>query len=82
MRYSKKNRLLYSENVKYNDLMNLMKSVEWEYDIPGFITRDDFRYLIKEKFIIPMGAMLNGSVKMDAENYYVQVKDMRPIEEL
>lgn len=57
-------------------------SLEWEYDIPGFITKPDLTYIINKGFVIPKGAVLNHSVKMDAENYYVQAGELRPMSEL
>jgi hypothetical protein len=54
----------------------------WEYDIPGFITRDDLKSIIRKEMKIPKGAILNKSVKMDADNFYVQAGDLRGIDEL
>lgn len=52
----------------------------WSYDIPGFITHEDLCYVIKNEHIIKQGSILNGSTKIDADNYYVQTGDMRNIE--
>lgn len=49
---------------------------KWEMDIPGYITRDNLMYLIKEKYIIPQRAILNGRKEMDADNYYCQAGDL------
>lgn len=75
-------RLLYSNDADYNELMDLMEQQEWEYDIPGYIKRDDFRKIIAHRFIIPRGALLNGKIPMDADNYYVQAGDLRSIDTL
>ncbi len=57
-------------------------SLKWEYDIPGFIYHSELVKLIQEKRIIPQNAILNGTTRMDAENYYFQTGNMHPIVEL
>ncbi len=54
----------------------------WDYDIPGFITHQDFKDVIKQKLILPKSSFLNGKIRMDAENYYIQAGDLRTIDEL
>lgn len=78
----KKNKLLYSEKVDKEFLKKIVFSEVWYFDIPGFITLDDYKYLIKNRFIIKKGANLNQNTVMDASNYYVQSGDLRPIEHL
>ena len=75
-------RMYYSDSADYEHLKNAVCSEIWEYDIPGFITRDDLKGIIQDKQIIPQGALLNGKTRMDAENYYCQAGDMRPIDSL
>jgi len=64
------------------DFRSLLMALEWEYDIPGYITNADLVSVIKNNLLIPKGALLNNAVKMDAENYYVQAGDLRNIKEL
>lgn len=67
------------ENLKAEFLSDEQK---WCYDCPGFITQEDLIYIIKEKYIIGKNSILAGArrnTKIDAENYYVQAGDMRPI---
>jgi len=78
----KRNKLLYSQNIDKKDLSHLILGEDWEYDIPGFILKEDLIYAINNKFIIGQGQYLNGKTIMDAENYYVQAGDMRNIEKL
>lgn len=54
----------------------------WAFDIPGYLTHDDLKYLINNKFIINRGDLLNGRTKMDAQNYYCHIADMRNILDL
>ena len=55
---------------------------KWEFDIPGFITNQDLKEVIKQKLILPKSSLLNGKVRMDAENYYIQSGELRKIDEL
>jgi hypothetical protein len=52
------------------------------YDVPGYITKDDLIYIINNGYILPKGSMLNGKMRMDAENYYIQSGNLRNIEDL
>ena len=60
-----------------NKLSNNILGEDWLYEISGWITRDDLQELIRNRFIIRRGELLNGSMPMDADNYYVKAYDMR-----
>ena len=76
----KKNKILYSNKINKALLEEIIKKQIWNYDIPGYITRNELIYAIKNKHIIQQGEMLNGTTKMDADNYYIQTIDLHPIE--
>lgn len=78
----KRNRLYYSQMCDKTKLWNKFKSNSWAFDIPGYLTHDDLKYLINNKFIINRGDLLNGRTKMDAQNYYCHIADMRNILDL
>lgn len=78
----RKEKLFYADYAAKDLLKKIMLSAVWEFDIAGFISNDDLKQIIKEKQILPQKAMLNGKIKMDAENYYCQAGNMRPIETL
>lgn len=61
-----------------NDIIN----ISWQYQITGYITREDLISVIKSEHIIPKDAKLNGKIPMDAENYYVQSGDLKDINKL
>ncbi len=73
---------LYADNIDKEHLYTLIVSEKWEYDIPGYITYEELRFLIDHNFILPQYALLNGKIVMDAENYYVQSGDMRDFRQL
>lgn len=68
--------------------LEFLKSMKWEFEISGYITHEDLQYIIRNHYVIKQGDRL-GKVKenykgivMDADNYYVQVTNMRKKEEL
>jgi hypothetical protein len=68
--------------IALSDLRSSLMGYEWEYDIPGYITNEDLKSVINNRLLIPKSALLNNAVKMDAENYYIQAGDLRPMSEL
>ena len=76
------NKLLYSNNIDKAELYSLIKSEKWEYDVSGYITNEDLKFLINNAFILPQNSLLNGKIPMDAENYYIQSGDMRDFQQL
>lgn len=75
----RKKKWFYKNSLELVSIKELVMTLEFHYDIPGFITNDDLVYLINNEFVIPQNSFLNGSTKMDASNYYAQVGDLRPI---
>lgn len=78
----KRFRLLYTDQAEYDDLKKVLLSQSWSYQCVGFITRADLQYIIRNKYILPKGSMLNGTTMMDADNFYIQTGDLRPMNEL
>ncbi|MBQ2665083.1 MAG: hypothetical protein IJG16_13185 [Clostridia bacterium] len=62
-------------------LKDIICSQLWTYDYAGYITYNELKYIITNKYMIPQGAALNGKIIMDAANYYVQAYDMNRIDE-
>lgn len=54
----------------------------WSYDIAGWISHDELISVIRSGQKIRQNDFLNGKVRMDADNYYVQAGDLHPINEL
>jgi hypothetical protein len=78
-RVMSKSRCLYSNNINKSDLRKLIFNQNWEFDIPGFITHDEVKYIIRNKQILPQRSKLNGTVVMDAGNFYIQAGDLTHI---
>lgn len=78
----KNKRLMYSNNISIVEINQIINSQEWYYDVAGLISHDEFVSTIKNRNIIPQNAFLNGKIRMDADNYYVQSGDMHEIIEL
>ena len=75
----KSERLLYEDVCTREKLKNLILSVKWQCDIPGFLTLNMLQDLIENGFILPQNSYLNKTTKMDAENYYIQAGDLMNI---
>ncbi|MFA7021259.1 hypothetical protein [Aliarcobacter sp.] len=78
----KQNGLLYSNEVDKERLFNIINEYKWGYDIPGYITHNDFVNIIKNEQIIPKRALLNSKTTMDAENYYEETGKLKDFFEL
>ena len=75
----KSERLLYADVCTREKLKNLILSVKWQCDIPGFLTLNMLQDLVENGFILPQNSYLNKTTKMDAENYYIQAGDLMNI---
>ena len=64
------------------ELKSKVLETEIEYDIPGFILNEDLVAVIALKHKIIKDAYINDRSKIDADNYYVQAGDLRPINTL
>ncbi len=60
-------------------LIEKVRDIDWKYDFPGFIFYSELVKMIRDRHVIPKGAMLNGKTKMDAENYYFQTGNMHDL---
>lgn len=76
---------LSSSDIENNtdDLKNALFTKSYIYfDFPGYISNKDLFNFINNDFKIKKGSLLNGKTKMDADNYYVFAKDMKPVTQL
>ena len=78
----KSNSLLYSNEADKEELKDKIIREIWKYDIPGWFDIEDLKMIISNQHIIKQGEMLNGRIKMDASNYYIQTGDMKNINKL
>jgi len=73
---------LYKDKLQKQELYSLIFSKEWFYDIPGYITNDDLKSIINNNQIMPQNALLNGRIRMDAENYYEETGALQDFKKL
>ena len=79
----KDNKILYSnDSIKKEHLQDIINASKWEYDLPGYITRENLKEIINNNFTLPQHTLLNGKIPMDADNYYVQSGDMLDLKAL
>lgn len=76
------NRFLYANTIDKQELLLLIKSQEWRFDIPGYFNHKDLVNIIAQQQLLPQGAMLNKKTKIDADNYYIQSGDLGSLEKL
>lgn len=75
-------RILYSNYINKEEVQNVIKTIKFEADIPGFVDHQKLVEIIKERQILPQNALLNGRIKMDAENYYILSKDFTKLKNI
>lgn len=78
-------RLLYKDELDTREVDYIEENIlntNWYYDVPGYIKKSQLAYVINDtenrniegygikNGFIPQGAILNRSVKMDADNYF------------
>jgi hypothetical protein len=74
--------LLYSNNINFTKIKEIVDKFKFEADIPGFVTNSKLVKIIESEQILRKGAMLNGRIKMDAENYYIMSSDFEDFKKI
>ncbi|MBC7525216.1 MAG: hypothetical protein H7239_12355 [Flavobacterium sp.] len=77
-----KQKWLYLDNINKETLKNFVLSTDWFYDIPGCCTLKTLKYCIENNYLLPQNSWLNTKTKIDANNYYIQTGNLKPIEVL
>lgn len=76
-----------STSFKLDDIKRLDRSTvrdwvmgkTWYFDIPGCIDHSDLVQIISDGYVIRKDNYLNRYTRIDADNYYVQAGDLRPL---
>lgn len=76
----KSKRLFYLDNIEKERLLDAVRAEMWYYDFGGVASLKTLKHIISKEYILPKGALLNGKIKMDADNYYIQCGDLKGIE--
>jgi len=74
--------LLYCNHAKYIQIEELINSENWSCDIAGWVSRDQVKEVIRSKFIVKKGMLINGKYPLDADNYYIQAGNLLEISKL
>ena len=75
----REHRIFYMDELSFETLEDLLLTESYYYDIPGYITTKDLKNLIENDFVLPQNSLLNGRIKMDASNYYIQSGDLKKL---
>lgn len=78
----REHKIFYTDELAIEKLKALILGESFYCDIPGYITNQDLKNLIKNGFILPQNSLLNGRMKMDANNYYIQSGDLKRLSEI
>jgi len=74
-------KLLYADAMEVDVLHNcLFSDGDYTYDCGGVATKGDLQTIIKYGHLLPKDSLLNEYTKIDADNYYFQAGDLRPIQ--
>jgi hypothetical protein len=76
------NKLFYSNEADKNSLKKIVTEKVISYDLPGFLSNKELVSIISERQILPQNSLLNGKVKMDAENFYCQTGDLIDLDQI
>jgi hypothetical protein len=75
-------KLLYSDEITKEQLLEIVNDKIWKFDIAGYATHQDLMDTIINNQVLPQNAILNHYTKMDASNYYIQSGDLKNINTL
>jgi len=78
----KNQRMLYSDDISLERIKSILEKQSFFADIPGYVTNSFLKEKIQAKQMLPKGSMLNGRIKMDAENYYVLSVDLEEFDNI
>ena len=56
--------------------------LSFEFDIPCVCSKKTVEYIIQEGYVLKQGAVLGKNTIMDADNYYIQLGNLPPLEKL
>ena len=68
--------------VSFSTIEAIIDEINFEADIPGYIDNSMLVEAIVAQQILPKGALLNGRITMDAENYYILSYDFLELENI
>ncbi len=64
-------------------LCDLITNIRWKYDIPGWINRQQLKYIMNNNFLIKSGDKIGlNSFSYKHDNYYVYAADLNPINDI
>jgi len=73
----KGHQLFYANELDFESLKEIILGEKWTFDFAGVCTQETIRHIIGEGYLLPQNSLLNGKIKMDASNYYIQCGDLK-----
>lgn len=72
-----KEKLFYANEIDLEQLKEIILGEEYTFDFAGVCTQETIKHIIEEGYLLPQNSLLNGKIKMDANNYYIQCGDLK-----
>ncbi len=72
-----KKKIFYCDKIKSRQLKAVIFNQKWFFDFGGACSSTTIRHIISENYFLPQNSLLNGTIKMDAGNYYIQTGDLK-----
>lgn len=70
-------KIFYSNEIDENVLKSIILNEKWFYDFGGVCSQLSIKHIIDQNYFLPQNSLLNGKIKMDADNFYIQCGDLR-----
>ncbi|PKQ65532.1 hypothetical protein BZG02_00560 [Labilibaculum filiforme] len=73
----RKQKLFYTNEIDLDLLKEMILGEQWSFDFAGVCSQQTIKYIIRENYLLPQNSLLNGKIKMDADNYYIQCGELK-----
>lgn len=67
-------------NFEKNEFSKILDLAKFYYDIPGVMSSETLKHIIRKGYVIKKGNILNKKTILDADNYYIQNGDLKDFE--
>lgn len=75
-----KEKIFYSNEIELQKLKDIIFNQNWFFDFGGVCSNVTIKHIISNAYFLPQNALLNGTIKMDADNYYIQSGNLKEMD--
>ncbi len=73
---------LGNNNNGIKDIAKTLVALDLEFDIPAVCSRKTVAYIIQHGYVLPQGSTIGKSTRLDANNFYIQLGSLPPLQKL